>query len=85
MAKAGRGSDQFPLRLPDGMRDRIKESAEAAGRSMNAEIVLRLERSLFLDSADAVRQGVRMHQNEMSAEALEHLKRALELLTPRED
>ncbi|MGV2104384.1 Arc family DNA-binding protein [Rhizobium sp. 21-4511-3d] len=39
----GRGSDQFPLRLPDGMRDRIKESAERNGRSMNAEIVAMLE------------------------------------------
>lgn len=84
MAKVSRGSDQFPLRLPDGMRDRIKESAEAAGRSMNAEIILRLERSLLLDSADTVRQGVRMHQNDMSAEALEHLKRAIELLSPSE-
>lgn len=43
MAKAGRGSDQFPLRLPDGLRDRIKHSAEASGRSMNAEIIAALE------------------------------------------
>lgn len=41
--KPGRGADQFPLRLPEGMRERIKESAEASGRSMNAEIVARLE------------------------------------------
>lgn len=41
--KPGRGSDQFPLRLPDGMRDRIKASAERNGRSMNAEIVQALE------------------------------------------
>ncbi|NSY12471.1 Arc family DNA-binding protein [Agrobacterium vitis] len=44
--KPGRGSDQFPLRLPDGMRDRIKQESENSGRSMNAEIVARLERSL---------------------------------------
>ena len=43
MARPGRGSDQFPLRLPDGLRDRIKASAEAHGRSMNAEIVRVLE------------------------------------------
>ncbi|MCB1466170.1 MAG: Arc family DNA-binding protein [Rhizobiaceae bacterium] len=42
--KPGRGSDQFPLRFPDGMRDRIKASAEVSGRSMNAEIVAKLER-----------------------------------------
>lgn len=46
MAKAGRGSDQFPLRLPDGLRDQIKARADNNGRSMNAEIVDRLEKSL---------------------------------------
>lgn len=38
-----RGSDQFNLRLPDGMRERIAEAAASNGRSMNAEIVSRLE------------------------------------------
>jgi predicted HicB family RNase H-like nuclease len=41
--KAGRGSDQFVLRLPEGMRERIKADADANNRSMNAEIVSRLE------------------------------------------
>lgn len=31
------------IRLPDGMRDRIREAAEQNNRSMNAEIVARLE------------------------------------------
>lgn len=31
--------DQFMLRLPDGMRERIKLAADESGRSMNAEIV----------------------------------------------
>lgn len=39
MAKPGRGSDQFPLRLPPGMRDQIKRIAEENGRSMNSEIL----------------------------------------------
>lgn len=39
--------DQFMLRLPDGLRARIKEVAEKNRRSMNAEIVLQLERALF--------------------------------------
>ncbi len=46
--KPGRGSDQFPLRLPDGMRDRIKEAAMDNSRSMNAEIVARLEESFVV-------------------------------------
>lgn len=37
--------DKFMLRLPDGMRDRIAAEAKANGRSMNAEIVARLEAS----------------------------------------
>lgn len=35
--------DKFVLRLPDGMRDRIKAAASESGRSMNGEIVAVLE------------------------------------------
>ena len=35
--------DQFAVRLPDGMRDRIKIAAAASNRSMNAEIIDCLE------------------------------------------
>lgn len=41
----GRESDKFMLRLPDGMRERIAEAAKENNRSMNSEIVARLERS----------------------------------------
>jgi hypothetical protein len=41
----GRGSDQFVLRFPDGMRDRITRSARENGRSINSEIISRLEKS----------------------------------------
>ena len=44
MAKTGRQSFQQMLRLPDGLRDRIKAAADRHGRSMNAEIVQVLER-----------------------------------------
>jgi Arc-like DNA binding domain len=37
--------DKFILRLPDGMRDVIAASAKANNRTMNAEIVLRLQNS----------------------------------------
>lgn len=43
MAKAGRGDDQYMVRFPDGLRDLIKAAAEKNGRSMNSEIVGRLE------------------------------------------
>jgi plasmid stability protein len=37
--RAGRDSDQFMVRLPDGMREALAELAARNGRSMNAEIV----------------------------------------------
>jgi len=44
MAKAGRGADQYMIRFPPGLRDRIKAAAEHGGRSMNTEIVRTLEK-----------------------------------------
>ncbi|MDN7760116.1 Arc family DNA-binding protein [Burkholderia multivorans] len=41
-----RSADQFVVRLPDGMREQIAEEARKNNRSMNAEIVARLEFSL---------------------------------------
>ena len=41
--RPGRGSDQFHLRLPDRMLDRVKLAADRNGRSINAEIVAALE------------------------------------------
>lgn len=41
-------TDKFMLRLPDGMRESIKAKADAANRSMNAEIVVALEHWLAL-------------------------------------
>lgn len=38
-------ADRFQIRMPEGLRDRIRASAEANNRSMNAEILARLEGS----------------------------------------
>jgi hypothetical protein len=46
--------DRFIVRLPDGMRDRIAELAKSNNRSMNAEIVQRLEWALPVLSAPTV-------------------------------
>lgn len=50
--KPGRGSDQFMVRLPDGMRERLRDAADANNRSMNAEIVARLEHSFEAPMVD---------------------------------
>ena len=41
-----RGSDQFMVRFPEGMRRRIKEIADDHGRSMNSEIIRMLEKAI---------------------------------------
>lgn len=43
MGRPSRTSDQFIVRLPDGLRERIKTAADVSNRSMNAEIVATLE------------------------------------------
>ncbi|MHB2265690.1 Arc family DNA-binding protein [Aliihoeflea sp. PC F10.4] len=55
--------DKYVLRMPDGMRQRIKAAAESNGRSMNAEMVARLEDSFVFEAreqrlqSDIRRQG----------------------------
>lgn len=44
--KTNRAAEKYILRLPDGMRDRIRERAAANRRSMNAEIIHYLDRAL---------------------------------------
>ncbi|MGA0564187.1 Arc family DNA-binding protein [Ancylobacter sp. VNQ12] len=41
--------DQYMLRFPDGMRDRLKKEAAENGRSLNAEIIFRLQTTLEMD------------------------------------
>lgn len=43
---SSRNADKFVVRLPDGMRGRINEVAQNNHRSMNSEIIQRLEQSL---------------------------------------
>lgn len=40
------GKEQFILRLPGGMRNRIKEMAIANRRSMNGELLVMIEKCL---------------------------------------
>jgi plasmid stability protein len=45
MAYPSQDADRINFRVPDGLRERLKEAGAANGRSMNAEIVARLEAS----------------------------------------
>lgn len=44
-----RESDKFVVRFPEEMRDRISQIAQENHRSMNSEIVMRLDLSLVQD------------------------------------
>lgn len=44
--KTNRDSDKFMLRLPDGLRDKVRSVADENGRSMNGEIVEAIKRHL---------------------------------------
>lgn len=44
-----RNADKFVLRLVEGLRDRISSAADANHRSMNSEILARLDGSLDLE------------------------------------
>ncbi len=48
-SRSSRGADKFVVRLPDGMRARIAEVARHYHRSMNSEIIARLEKTLLAE------------------------------------
>lgn len=84
--KPGRGSDQFPLRLPEGMRERIKDRAEKNGRSMNAEILAVLEREYPAPSdvmhihVDNIRHALDLYERETDPKARLRLQNLVESL-----
>ncbi|MBO9122784.1 MULTISPECIES: Arc family DNA-binding protein [unclassified Rhizobium] len=81
MAKTERGSEQAMIRLPEGMRDKLKAAAEVTGRSMNAEIVDRLEQSfrsplvLPEDLIDRITVYAKRHNRTVTDEVLRLLER----------
>ena len=71
--KAGRGADQFMVRMPHGMRLALSEEAGKNGRSMNAEVVNRLSNSFLEGGQPMSAEGYTALANRLSAsvEALE--------------
>ena len=49
---------RFLLRMPTQLRERLKDATEESGRSLNAEIVSRLEQSLAEDTGAVRRLGL---------------------------
>lgn len=45
-----REQDKFVLRMPDGLRPEISDAASINDRSMNSEIIFRLNRTIELET-----------------------------------
>lgn len=76
-------ADTLLIRLPVGMRGRIEHAAKEAGRSMNDEVMARLEQSFKnLDTADTLVGKVEYleRQNKELWEALEDLRHNIGVL-----
>lgn len=71
--------DQFMVRFPDGMRERIKEEAARNGRSMNAEIIHHLQQSLETSKL-RLQPGIPVSRERMDAivKAASELVRAID-------
>lgn len=65
------------LRFPEGMRSLIKEAAEKNGRTMNSEIVARLQSSLVSTTGMpfAIEQAIEQEQEERGGTREEALTR----------
>lgn len=56
MLVPSRGSDQFNVRLPPGLREKISDLAKNNMRSMNSEIVFHLEKAVRSQSEASIHE-----------------------------
>ncbi|MDY7561082.1 Arc family DNA-binding protein [Pseudomonas sp. 10B1] len=76
---SSRTADKFVVRLPDGMRDRVYQVAKNHHRSMNSEIIARLEQSLIQEGALGDEPSLRLDSPELSLHERELLQRFRQL------
>lgn len=81
-AVPSREADKFVVRFPEEMRERIAQVAREQHRSMNSEIIIRLDQSLVKDGVlgNAVMQ---LDETELSLQERALVKQFREL-TPRQ-
>lgn len=72
---SSRTADKFVVRLPDGMRERIADVARNHHRSMNSEIIARLEQSMLQESGLGDELNVSLDSPELSLHERELLQR----------
>lgn len=76
---SSRTADKFVVRLPDGMRNLIAEVARHQHRSMNSEIIARLESSLQQDRTFPQDLSLDLDCSKLSKDELQLLHRFRQL------
>jgi plasmid stability protein len=76
---SSRTADKFVVRLPDGMRERIADVARNHHRSMNSEIISRLEQSLFREGMTGDDAHLQITSGELAPHESELLQRFRQL------
>ena len=76
---SSRTADKFVVRLPDGMRERIADVARNHHRSMNSEIIARVEQSLIQEDSLGDELNLRLDSPELSLHERELLQRFRQL------
>ncbi len=76
---SSRTADKFVVRLPDGMRERIADVARNHHRSMNSEIISRLEQSLFHEGMAGDDAHLQINSAELAPHESELLQRFRQL------
>lgn len=70
-----RDDPQFRIRMPAELKEIVEEAARKAGRSLNAEIVLRVAESFRVTEGQAGESSHKLSQNELRAFAKKNLDR----------
>ena len=76
---SSRTADKFVVRLPEGMRERIAVVARNHHRSMNSEIIARLEQSMLQEGTLDDGLNLRLDSPELSLHERELLQRFRQL------
>ncbi|TAV08390.1 Arc family DNA-binding protein [Rhizobium ruizarguesonis] len=78
--------DQYQLRFPAGLRDRVKAIADHNGRSMNAEIIAMIESAQDGGSAEAARfKALLDEERQASSRALKMVDQQMDMLLDYRD
>lgn len=83
-SRSSRSADKFVVRLPEGMRARIAEVARHYHRSMNSEIIARLEKTLLAEGNLPQQSGIAPAHSELHPHERELLLHFRQLPQPQQ-